>query len=303
MHSLQSTIVTVTTTGVGWGLLSALALGVNSILVAISARRVGVLRTTGVSIVIAFALLVGWALVAELDFDLRGRDWLVLSSLAAAAAAAFLASYRALQLGPLAVVSPVSATNGLMTVVFAFAFIGERPSTVQWCGIPVAAAGAVLASLRSGTGGRLSFVGAGPLFAVIGVATGAISNAGLRVPIREIGPVQAILVQRAFTIVYIWLLLLVVVVVARGSRLAPRAGRGARLDVALHGTVALLDAVSFLTFARGLAVAPAWLIGMLSQSGRAIAVVGGVLLFRERLAAHQWGGIALLAGGLVLAIL
>jgi drug/metabolite transporter (DMT)-like permease len=28
-----------------------------------------------------------------------------------------------------------------------------------------------------------------------------------------------------------------------------------------------------------------------------------VLLFRERLAAHQWGGIALLAGGLVLAIL
>jgi transporter family protein len=302
MHSLQSTIVTVTTTGVGWGLLSALALGVNSILVAISARRVGVLRTTGVSIVIAFALLVGWALVAGLDFDLRGRDWLVLSSLAAAAAAAFLASYRALQLGPLAVVSPVSATNGLMTVVFAFAFIGERPSTVQWCGIPVAAAGAVLASLRSGTGGRLSFVGAGPLFAVIGVATGAISNAGLRVPIREIGPVQAILVQRAFTIVYIWLLLLVVVV-ARGSRLAPRAGRGSRLDVALLGTVGLLDAVSFLTFARGLAVAPAWLIGMLSQSGRAIAVVGGVLLFRERLAAHQWGGIALLAGGLVLAIL
>jgi transporter family protein len=302
MHSLQSTIVTVTTTGVGWGLLSALALGVNSILVAVSARRVGVLRTTGVSIVIAFALLVGWALVAELDFDLRGRDWLVLSSLAAAAAAAFLASYRALQLGPLAVVSPVSATNGLMTVVFAFAFIGERPSTVQWCGIPVAAAGAVLASLRSGTGGRLSFVGAGPLFAVIGVATGAISNAGLRVPIREIGPLQAILVQRAFTIVYIWLLLLVVVV-ARGSRLAPRAGRGSRLDVALLGTVGLLDAVSFLTFARGLAVAPAWLIGMLSQSGRAIAVVGGVLLFRERLAAHQWGGIALLAGGLVLAIL
>jgi len=302
MHSLQSTIVTVTTTGVGWGLLSALALGVNSILVAVSARRVGVLRTTAVSIVIAFALLVGWALVARLDFDLRGRDWLVLSSLAAAAAAAFLASYRALQLGPLAVVSPVSATNGLMTVVFAFAFIGERPSTVQWCGIPLAAAGAVLASLRSGTGGRLSFVGAGPLFAVIGVATGAISNAGLRVPIREIGPVQAILVQRAFTIVYIWLLLLVVVA-APGLRMAPRAGRGSRLDVALLGTVGLLDAVSFLTFARGLAVAPAWLIGMLSQSGRAIAVVGGVLLFRERLAAHQWGGIALLAGGLVLAIL
>jgi len=302
MHSLQSTIVTVTTTGVGWGLLSALALGVNSILVAVSARRVGVLRTTGVSIVVAFALLVGWALVARLDFDLRGRDWLVLSSLAAAAAAAFLASYRALQLGPLAVVSPVSATNGLMTVVFAFAFIGERPSTVQWCGIPLAAAGAVLASLRSGTGGRLSFVGAGPLFAVIGVATGAISNAGLRVPIREIGPVQAILVQRAFTIVYIWLLLLVVVA-APGLRMAPRAGRGSRLDVALLGTVGLLDAVSFLTFARGLAVAPAWLIGMLSQSGRAIAVVGGVLLFRERLAAHQWGGIALLAGGLVLAIL
>lgn len=291
-----------TASGVGWGLLSAAALGVNSILVAVSARRIGVIRTTALSILIAFVLLIGWAAVARLQFHLGSRQWLVLSLLAAAAAGAFLASYRSLELGPLAVVSPISATNGLMTVLFAFAFIGERPSPLQWCGIPVAASGAVLVSLRGGRGGRLSLVGAGPLFAAIGVASGAISNAGLRVPIREIGPVQAILVQRAFTVLYVWVVVLILVAVLRRTRERPRGSRS-YVDVVLLGGVGLLDAVSFVTFARGLAVAPAWLIGMLSQSGRAVAIVGGVLLFRERLNPHQWGGIALLAAGLTLAVL
>jgi transporter family protein len=291
-----------TASGVGWGLLSAVALGVNSILVAVVARRIGVLRTTAISIVIAFALLVGWAVVARLRFALDRRQWIVLSLLACAAAGAFLASYRSLELGPLAVVSPISATNGLMTVVFAFAFIGERPSPLQWCGIPVAASGAVLVSLRGSRDKRLSLVGHGPLFAVVGVAAGAISNAGLRVPIREVGPVQAIIVQRAFTIFYVWAGALLAAALLHRRRDEPR-GRAARTDVGLLCAVGLLDAFSFVTFARGLAIAPAWLIGMLSQSGRAIAIVGGVLLFSERLGRHQWTGIALLAAGLTLAVL
>ena len=43
--------------------------------------------------------------------------------------------------------------------------------------------------------------------------------------------------------------------------------------------VGLIDAVSFISFGYGLAYAPAWLIGILSQSGRVIAIVGGVIFF------------------------
>jgi len=290
--------------GVAWALISAVALGTNSIVVAVTARRIGVLLTTGVSIVIAFLLLIAYALVMQLRFVLDGGDWVLLALLAAAAAVAFLASYRSLQLGPLAVVSPISASNGLMTVLFAFAFVGERPTMLQWCGIPVAAAGSVLASVRAEGNSRLSLVGAGPLFAALGVASGAISNAGLRIPIRHVGAVQTILVQRAFTVLYVWAVLLLIFRRGRAGghpqrpklKLSPH-------NAALLGVVGLLDAFSFLTFAKGLAVSPAWLVGILSQSGRVIAVLGGIVLFREHLRGYQWFGIGLLAVGLALSVL
>ena len=66
--------------------------------------------------------------------------------------------------------------------------------------------------------------------------------------------------------------------------------------------VGLIDAVSFVTFGYGLAYAPAWLIGILSQSGRVIAVVGGVIFFHERLHHLQWTGVGLVAVGLLMSI-
>ena len=57
-----------------------------------------------------------------------------------------------------------------------------------------------------------------------------------------------------------------------------------------------------MTFGYGLAYAPAWLIGLLSQSGRVIAVIGGVIFFHERLHHLQWAGVGLVAVGLVMSI-
>ena len=54
----------------------------------------------------------------------------------------------------------------------------------------------------------------------------------------------------------------------------PRAWSTTSSSGALLLLVGTLDALSFFAFARGLATAPAWLIGMRSQSGGAIAVVG-----------------------------
>ena len=60
----------------------------------------------------------------------------------------------------------------------------------------------------------------------------------------------------------------------------------------------MLDAAAFVGFAYALETAPAWLVGVVSQSGRALAVVAGVVLFSERLERLQWTGVATLAAGL-----
>jgi drug/metabolite transporter (DMT)-like permease len=72
--------------------------------------------------------------------------------------------------------------------------------------------------------------------------------------------------------------------------------------LALLLAVGVLDAAAFIFFAEGLQRADAWLIGILSQSGRVISVIGGFMLFHERLRRYQWVGVGLVVAGLVLAV-
>ena len=74
------------------------------------------------------------------------------------AATAYVTHYRALELGPVAVVSPVGATYALVGVVLAIVFLGERPSLLALTGGVVTVVGVMLTStdlrkLRAGTHG------------------------------------------------------------------------------------------------------------------------------------------------------
>ena len=216
----------------------------------------------------------------------------------------------ALRLGPISVVSPVGALGGAMTVVFSFWLLGERPGAVQWAGIPVAVLGAVLASLVIERGAKIRLVTWGPAFAMIGVLVGSISNAGLKIPIRDgLDSNLTVITQRVYTVAYVALLLVIVTRVTeqRRRRGDPRYAGSHPVRITwrtgwLLGVVGVIDAVSFISFGYGLAHAPAWLIGIISQSGRVIAVVGGVMFFNERLQSLQWTGVALVAVGVGMSV-
>ena len=68
------------------------------------------------------------------------------------------------------------------------------------------------------------------------------------------------------------------------------------------GLVGIIDGGSFICFGYALAHAPAWLISIISQTGRVIAVVGGVIFFNERLHSLQWTGVALITVGVVMSL-
>jgi drug/metabolite transporter (DMT)-like permease len=302
--------------GAAFGVLAALILGVNTILIAVSARWLGVWRTTASALIIAFVFLLFYAgLTSEtIPLDAGGLLWLM-AVLGFAAGSSYFASHQALRLGPVSVVSPIGSTTGAMTVVLAFLILGERPDLIQWVGIPLATAGVVLLSIERSREGHVRLIGWGPLFALLGVVTGAVSNAVLRIPIRQIGDIQAILTQRAFTVAFV---LMAIPFVARArtpvsvtSVATPLAGSMTPGGVEVRLTpkaagllilIGLLDAAAFLAFAKGLTVAPAWQIGLISQSGRIIAIIGGYLFFNERLRSSQWIGLALTILGLVLVV-
>lgn len=306
--------------GAFFGVLSALILGANTILIALAARWWGVWRTTASSLIIAFGVLLTYAAATDQTIPLdAGGFILLLIVLGFAAGASYFASHQGLRLGPVSVVSPIGSTTGAMTVVLAFVILGERPNLIQWVGIPLATIGVVLLSIEFKQSGRARLIGWGPLFAVLGVLTGAVSNAVLRIPVRDIGVIQTIIGQRTFTVAFV---LLAWPFVMRANRARARVVEAAspavgpvavgpprqaeeRLSLkawSLLLVVGVLDAAAFLSFAQGLSLAPAWLIGLLSQSGRMIAIVGGYMLFRERLIGTQWLGLVLTVGGLVLAV-
>ena len=297
-------------TGIVFGFITAVTLGINQLLTAVVARRFGVLRSTTATLSLALLAMVVWAVLIDVPFEITTDQLVLLALLGTCAGGAFLCGYMALRLGPISVVSPVGALSGAMTVVFSFWLLGERPGAVQWAGIPIAVLGAVLASLVIERGAKIRLVTWGPAFAMIGVVVGSVSNAGLKIPIRDgLDSNLTVITQRVYTVAYVALLLVIVTRVTeqRRRRGDPRYAGSHPVRITwrtgwLLGVVGVIDAVSFISFGYGLAYAPAWLIGIISQSGRVIAVVGGVMFFNERLQSLQWTGVALVTVGVAMSV-
>ncbi|MYB79813.1 MAG: EamA family transporter [Acidimicrobiia bacterium] len=297
-------------TGIIFGFVTAVTLGINYLLTAVVTRRFGVLRSTAVTLTLALLVMVAWALLIDVPLEIDADHVILLVFLGSCVGGTFLCGYMALRLGPVSVVSPIGALSGAMTVVYSFWLLGERPGAVQWAGIPIAVLGAVLASVVIERGTKIRLVTWGPIFAMIGVLVGSISNAGLKIPIREgVDSSLTVITQRVFTVAVV---LLVFVMFSRAAEQRRRRG-ASRFEASdqvrinwrtgwLLGLVGLIDGVSFISFGYGLAYAPAWLIGIISQSGRVIAVVGGVMFFKERLHSLQWAGVGLVMVGVAMSI-
>ena len=297
-------------TGIIFGFVTAVTLGINYLLTAVVTRRFGVLRSTAVTLTLALLVMVAWAILIDVPLKINADHVILLVFLGSCVGGTFLCGYMALRLGPISVVSPIGALSGAMTVVYSFWLLGERPGAVQWAGIPIAVLGAVLASLVIERGTKIRLVTWGPVFAMIGVLVGSISNAGLKIPIREgVDSSLTVITQRVFTVAVV---LLVFVMFSRVAEQRRRRGTS-RFEGSdqvkitwrtgwMLGLVGLIDGISFISFGYGLAYAPAWLIGIISQSGRVIAVVGGVMFFKERLHSLQWAGVGLVMVGVAMSI-
>jgi drug/metabolite transporter (DMT)-like permease len=296
-----------------FGLVSATANGTANILGAVAARRAGVLIAPMVVLTVALVFMSLFAWASGLSFNLGPGDMPLLIFLGAIVALGFMLFYQALRVGPVSVVSSIMATSGAASVLFAVVLLDEHPSVIQWAAVPVSAVGAVLATRGRRNPDGAPSIGMGPLYAAMTVVTGGCSNALIRIPIVEHGPVQAVVVQRFFTVVFIVLLGAGAAIIRRrrssGDRgegaavvARPRDRGGWPSTVALLVLMGAIDATGFIGFAFGMAVAPAWLLGLVSQSGRLAAACIATAVFRENLRPIQWIGIALVAIGLGLAV-
>ena len=77
-------------------------------------------------------------------FELSPKTWSFLGLSGLATGASWVCYFRALKIGDASKVAPVDKFSLVLVAVFAFAFLGERPSLREWSGIAMVAGGVLL---------------------------------------------------------------------------------------------------------------------------------------------------------------
>lgn len=134
-----------------WALLSASFAALTAVFAKVGVRGVDsdlamALRTLIVALLIVpFVLVTGkWSN----PFSLAPRTQLFLTLSAVATGASWLCYFRALQLGDVTKVALLDKFSVVLVVVFAVAFLGERPSLREWTGIGLMVAGLAVLILK-----------------------------------------------------------------------------------------------------------------------------------------------------------
>ncbi|MBI3649314.1 MAG: DMT family transporter [Actinobacteria bacterium] len=282
-----------------FGLGAAFGWGLGDLWAAISGRRIGAYAT--VVIAQAMSVVITTALILAVRTDLAPlasvAGWLVPNAFAMAAG--YYALYRGLELGPVAVVSPVLATYAVVPVLLAVGLLGETLSPLVFAGIALTIVGAALSStdLRAFRSG-LAKMPPGLPWALASSLLFGLSAYVFGWATRSAGWLPALWLSR--TTGTSVLLLAGLVARSRGaSRERPAAPPSALARFWPAVIVGLVDLFGVVMYARGSEIGYISIVSAASATYPILPVIGGVLFLKERPAPNQYLGVALVVAGLL----
>lgn len=213
-------------------------------------------------------------------------------ALAAAGLAGLLLFYKALALGPIAIVSPIGAAYVMVTVVLVVVFLGERLSTAQTVAIGVTTVGII----ATGTDGRslaaaLSRPKPGVWLAIAAMLAFGGWAALMAYATREHDGLAMILMQRMVSVAASVTLLV-----------ALRRPMPGRLSLATLGIVAgsgVFDTLANVFYVLGVQGGYAAIVATGSGVYPIIPALLAITVLGERLAPNQYAGVLVLLAGLV----
>ncbi|MFN8005875.1 MAG: EamA family transporter [Terriglobia bacterium] len=134
-----------------WAMLSAIFAALTAIFAKVGIREVDSDLATLVRTFIIVFVLSGFVWVTgkwSNPFTLPARTWLFLGLSALATGVSWVCYFRALQMGDASKVAPVDKFSLVLVALFAFLFLGERPSTSEWLGIGLVTTGILFLALK-----------------------------------------------------------------------------------------------------------------------------------------------------------
>ena len=134
-----------------WALLSAVFAAMTAIFAKIGIQGVDSDYATLIRTAIVIVVLGAFVAAAGKWSDPRAlspRTWLFLTLSGLATGASWVCYFRALKVGEASKVAPVDKLSLVLVAVFAFAFLGERPSLREWSGIVMVAGGVLVLAFK-----------------------------------------------------------------------------------------------------------------------------------------------------------
>ena len=272
---------------IGLSLAACLGWGVADYLGGIKSRQLSVLSVLIISTFFGLGLIIAivWARGQGLP-----HNPMMLFAIAAGAAGtlALLLLYRAMAIGSIAIIAPISATGVVLPVLMGLAS-GDNPSHLQGLGMAAAMIGSVLASREKNNGNKEKRPAAG-----IGLAVGAAVCVGTFFIVMDhasdVDPYWAALIMRASQCIF----LLAAAVYARPPL---RIGR-----IHLPALIALgfVDALANFSWAIAATRGMLSLVSVIGALYPAVTVLLAVMLLKERPRRVQGVGVILAIVGVVL---
>jgi len=142
---------TTTITWFGWALLSAVFAGLTAIFAKIGLEGVDSVLATLVRTAVILVLLAVFVNATgkwQNPASLPPRTLLFLGLSGLATGASWVCYFRALQAGDASKVAPVDKLSVVLVALFAVVFLHERPSSRDWLGIAMVAAGVLVLALK-----------------------------------------------------------------------------------------------------------------------------------------------------------
>jgi uncharacterized membrane protein len=276
-----------------YGLVAAFGFGLADFEGAIAGRRIGSLWTVilgqTLSAIVMTIVLVSTDTSASVLGPFLG--FVALNGLCAAAA--YQTHYRALELGPVAVVSPIGSAYAVIGVFLAVIFLGERPGALALVGAVVTVVGVALVStdlreLRAGLHG----VARGVPWALVSTVAFGVAGVLLGYLSQQAGWIAGLWASRMAQVVcYIPL-----AIVARKQLPQIRDRRG--LLFAFVASIA--DIVGVIGLSVGSERGFVSITLAASAVFPLVAVVLSFVILHERLVMNQYAGVALVVVGLLL---
>ncbi|MGO4301346.1 EamA family transporter [Leifsonia sp. RAF41] len=285
------------------GLLGAFVYGSADFLGGLAARRIGPLRTTAVGAVAGLVLLLIALPLVGGTWSAAALGWGALSGLAGAVAVALL--YACLAIGPMSILSPLTALVSALVPVTWGLVGGDRFEPIGYFALGLALVAVVLVGFVPEKGAVRPQTRA----LVMAVAAGAMIGVFLIIldQTPDDSGVVPLIANRLTNAAMMWTVVAIVVVRAR-SRVPVDAGRGPaagltesarsgmRLEtrgVRIASGGGLLDATANLLLLIALRLGDLTTVSVLTALYPAGTVLLAAVVLRERVAPVQWAGLVL----------